>query len=693
MIPAFHLRVSFVLTLSLGYTAVPGHAQEPRVDRQTNDFADRKPASDDPVYPGSFYTAFQPQTAFDMLERTPGFTIDAGDYVRGFGGAAGNVLINGQRPTVKAGNGITDVLRRIPAALVERIVLLRGGGDVAQAAGQSLVANVVLKADAAGSGTLTGSATLMPGGLLGGKGSVSYNRRIGDWQTNVELSGEYEREALNSRYAIRDGAGAPIETWLERFSLHSPEAAIAASASRRLGGGDFTLNGRFGFDEYNSVQNLARRAGTIDGPALGSRRFDYAEHYKEAELGADWTRALGRDWSTKLVALVRQEYIDVDQDDRDGINRSRSRQSQRPLEAVFRATVVRGGSHVLRPEIGGEIAYNRLSSTLDYAEDTGGGLVDIPLPGTDTRAAEWRGEAFANLTATLRPGLVLEAGLAVELSRITVAGDQANRQDLSYLKPSAALVWNAGPKTQVRLAIRRTVDQLDFSDFAASTNVVDDRPISGNAALRPTRKQRGSLRVDHRWGKGNAIAAEGFHEWRSGVLGFIVLPDGGQALGAIGDGRVWGVSAQATLALAPIVPGGQIKFDGLFQRSDVLDLALRRSRTINGVVESSWNAEFRQDLDRRKMSWGIRYVSAVREDYYFVDEDSSRREFGTLAAYLESTAIRGIKTTLTVNAIDGTGSDRLRRFFARDLTGPVQRSEDRVRKRGASMTLGFSKAL
>ncbi|MEJ5976843.1 TonB-dependent receptor [Novosphingobium sp. PS1R-30] len=687
--------------MSLGCTTAPALAQ----DRQRAGSAEavaaeasatESPATgaaDNPVYPGSFYAPFQPQTAFDMLERTPGFTVDAGDYVRGFGGAAGNVLINGQRPTVKAGNGITDVLRRIPAGQVERIVLLRGGGDVAQAAGQALVANVVLKADAAGSGTLAGSATLMPGGLLGGKGSISYNRKVGGWQTNVELSAEYERERLNSRYIIRDGAGTPIETLLENLPLKSPEAAIAASASRSVGGGDFTINGRFGIDEYSSVQAIVRRAGTIDGPVLGSRQFDYAERYHEAELGADWTRSLGRDWTTKLVALVRQEGIDIDQDDRDGARRSRSRQSQKPLEAVMRATVVRGGKHRVRPEIGGEIAYNRLASTLDYAEDAGTGLVEIPLPGADTRAAEWRGEAFANLTATLRPGLALEAGLAVELSRITVTGDQANRQDLSYLKPSAALVWNAGPKTQVRLAIRRTVDQLDFSDFAASTNVIDDRPIGGNALLRPTRKQRASLRVDHRWGTGSAIAAEGFHEWRSGVLGFIALPDGGQALGAIGDGRVWGLSAQATLALGPLVPGGQVKFDGLFQRSDVLDLALRRSRPINGVVESSWNAEFRQDLDRGKMSWGVRYVSTVREDYYFVDEDSSRRERGAWAAYLESTAIRGVKTTLTVNAINGLRNDRLRRFFANDLTGPVLRSEDRVRKRGASMTLGFSKAL
>ncbi|MFD2429917.1 hypothetical protein ACFSUK_20805 [Sphingobium scionense] len=55
------------------------------------------PTGPDPVYPVDFYAPFQPQTALDMLERTPGFLLSEGNSLRGFGGAAGNVLIDGQR--------------------------------------------------------------------------------------------------------------------------------------------------------------------------------------------------------------------------------------------------------------------------------------------------------------------------------------------------------------------------------------------------------------------------------------------------------------------------------------------------------------------------------------------------------------------------------------------------------------------
>ncbi len=129
-------------------------------------------AGSDPAYPAEFYTPFQPQTALEMLERTPGFSISDGSGVRGFGGAAGNVLIDGQRPTVKAG-GISEVLRRIPSAQVARIVLLRGS-DAAEAQGQTLVANVILKTDARGAGTATLTLARAADGGLSPTAKASY---------------------------------------------------------------------------------------------------------------------------------------------------------------------------------------------------------------------------------------------------------------------------------------------------------------------------------------------------------------------------------------------------------------------------------------------------------------------------------------------------------------------------------------
>ena len=53
------------------------------------------------AYPLSFFIAGNPSNAFDMIARVPGFTFEAGETVRGFASAAGNVLIDGKRPTSK----------------------------------------------------------------------------------------------------------------------------------------------------------------------------------------------------------------------------------------------------------------------------------------------------------------------------------------------------------------------------------------------------------------------------------------------------------------------------------------------------------------------------------------------------------------------------------------------------------------
>src|SRR2546421_8250266 len=73
------------------------------------------------VYDAAFFRAFSPGSALDIVQRTPGFTLDIGSQdVRGFSQAAGNVVINGARPSSK--NATLDIiLARIPASRVLRV--------------------------------------------------------------------------------------------------------------------------------------------------------------------------------------------------------------------------------------------------------------------------------------------------------------------------------------------------------------------------------------------------------------------------------------------------------------------------------------------------------------------------------------------------------------------------------------------
>jgi hypothetical protein len=95
-------------------------------------------------YVPSDFAYARPNTALDMIGRLPGFSFDGGDSVRGFAGAAGNVLIDGQRPTIKT-DSLGDTLNRITIDQVERIDVIRGSVPGIDMQGQTVVANVIRK--------------------------------------------------------------------------------------------------------------------------------------------------------------------------------------------------------------------------------------------------------------------------------------------------------------------------------------------------------------------------------------------------------------------------------------------------------------------------------------------------------------------------------------------------------------------
>ena len=149
-------------------------------------------------YRPEFFASFQPVNAMEMILRVPGFTFDGGDDVRGFAGAAGNVLIDGQRPAAKT-DSLESILRRLPASQIERLELIRGSAPGIDMQGKTVLVNVVRK----------------NGGGFRGLISVAANYVVDDGRTppaiRVEGSGgsdgrSWEASLLAARF-IDDGAG------------------------------------------------------------------------------------------------------------------------------------------------------------------------------------------------------------------------------------------------------------------------------------------------------------------------------------------------------------------------------------------------------------------------------------------------------------------------------------------------------
>ena len=83
----------------------------------------------------AYFVRYAPNNALDMVQQVPGFSVQEGDNVRGFGGAAGNILVNGERPSTKT--GLAALLTRIPVASVIRIELVTGVSATLDMRGQT----------------------------------------------------------------------------------------------------------------------------------------------------------------------------------------------------------------------------------------------------------------------------------------------------------------------------------------------------------------------------------------------------------------------------------------------------------------------------------------------------------------------------------------------------------------------------
>ena len=125
------------------------------------------------VYPASFFTQYAPRTALDIARQVPAFQIDFGNQsIRGFSGAAGNIVINGQRPSSKS-ESLDQVLAKIPANRVVRVEV--GPGDLygSDYSTRNQVLNIIMSEEGGIDGNVTASLRRLYTGAVNPDGSVS----------------------------------------------------------------------------------------------------------------------------------------------------------------------------------------------------------------------------------------------------------------------------------------------------------------------------------------------------------------------------------------------------------------------------------------------------------------------------------------------------------------------------------------
>lgn len=566
-------------------------------------------------YAPDFFARTQPTSAYDMIERLPGFQLQEGDAdVRGYSGSAGNVLIDGRRPASKEDKP-EQLLKRITARAVDHVELIRSSAAGYDMQRYALLANVVRKKGSRLTGRLEGEYAKFPHGYSSPRIAGEIGLQSGERRFDLQgaLYREYDNEhgfGSRNRYA-EDGSPIRLTDYAQPEATRYKE--LSGSYSQPLAGGSIRASGLF---KEQRMSADIRHDIHYPGPdlILGTER----NRTRSTEGEIRYDRPVGASSRFELIGIRRDTRVQgkdtsVDSEDSE-INRSRSDAAESILRGVFRRT----GS-LLSIEAGAEGAINSLDSYTALTEND----VDIALPAANVRVEEKRAELFATGTWRLAPSLSIETGARYETSRLTQSGDSALVKLLSYLKPRLLVTYSASKRDQVRLLVEREVGQLDFAYFVSDPSLTSGTITAGNRNLEPDTLWRAELAWERSTGSGS-IVVTGRHEWVSDVIDrVLVFSSEGvfDSLGNIGSGKRDEVQIDANLPLDGIgLTGVTVKGSGLFRRSRVTDPQTGAQRRISGDEPVEATASLTHDIRALHLRWGVNYAFKTVETAFKINE-------------------------------------------------------------------------
>jgi outer membrane receptor protein involved in Fe transport len=660
------------------------------------------------IFQPDFFASFGPVSALDMVSRIPGFSIESSNDRRGFGDNAGNVLIDGERPSTKSDN-ISAVLSRIPASQVDRIELTEQAGADGEARGKGQVVNVIRKSSASLSGTYDVRVKNFEGRgpTLFGATSATLKRGATTYEINLDSYSQKERATGPERFFNGGHVLQERRQYLNRGSYS--EASLGGAIKTRIGKAKINTNAKISWQDSFDVRNGAITSGA--GALIGNDRLVASGPRDDFgyEVGADVEAPLAKSLSSKVIGLYRrndQQSVSSFDDARFGrpFSRSESESDNRGTEAILRLQNDWGKIKDHAVQFGVEVAFNSLRSEF-AARSSVGGLV-TPFPPANVVVKEKRIEPFISDVWSVSPAWKLEGGLVAEASRLTLTGDSQARRSFTFWKPRAVATWTVNKETTLEFRAERQVAQLDFGDFATSVDFgAGGQVAAGNADLVPEKTTTFSALVRRKFFDRGSIQLRGSYVLvsdtqdlvpvtaRDGAGNIVARFDGA---GNIGSSRRWNGELEITLPFdwitKPIgVTGMEIKYVGQYHGSRVTDpvtgFARRRSN------ESLWTQsfEFTHDISKSGIAWGVSVFAEADRPSYFVNQFRAENNGADATAFVEYKKFKFGTIRFQLNGFLNKPFTRNRRFFNDTrASGQIIRFIERERYSGRAVVIALN---
>ena len=665
-------------------------------------------------YPAAFFARYQPSTALDMVRQVPGFQLDDGGGLRGFGSAAGNILINDSRPSAKQ-DLLSAILARIPASYVERINLIRGQVQGVDLQGQAVVANIILHNNVPAAirweVLIRKNFNAPP---ITGEIGMSFSDRWKDIDYTTGFSVRRSSTSFEGFENIFDSNRNLTEARIDDDLRKNIELDGNLSASTVLDETLVHFNTKLAYKNRATSRISRFERSTTD--SIGRNEvFDQAHDFVVFELGIDAERSLSQFLLGKVIFLFNGTDVDIKANQRNVdsisdefllIRLADTGTNTREVISRLEFDWVKWPDHVVKANFEG--TYNVLKGSLVQTENTGTGRVVVDVPGANTKVEETRWDLFLKDTWSLTD-IVVEYGLGVEFSTISQTGDSEQKRNFVFLKPQGLLTYSHNQGQQTRLRLAREVAQLNFNEFVSSTVFEDDDLAFGNPDLKPETTWIVELSQEQRFGELGVVTLKAFHHWISDVQDLLPLTSEFEVPGNIGDGRRFGLEFESTVPLEWLgLSGAKLDFKARWQSSTVTDPVTGEGREFSGKgrlggmpfipfrdknddFEYIFDIAYRQDFDEAKIAWGWDIADRAERLVFKVNEldivDEGELE---LNAFIETTRWAGLKIQLIGQNILNLAEVRDRTEFIGERNSTftdIEGYEYRYRTKGMRWTL------
>ena len=720
-----HSDLSFFCLCLLLLIAKSGFAQDGAFAAQpAADAAAQSPANIDEsanstvIYNADSFSQYNPVTASDMLDRIPGVSLRGGGPGSGRGdrglGTGGNLLINGQRIAGK-GNSARDQLDRITAAEVERIEIIRDTSGALNVRGASEVINVILLASQSRSSTTVEIVNrLNHDNTLETGGSVAWSQQVGNFQALVNLEARPNYENRDNREVRLGPDNEVVGTLFETNIRDQQENTLSSNMSYSLGDHRMQLNALFREGDHPRPVRRDFVDFTDAGLVNRSEEEDVNREESNWEVGGDYEFSFD-DGSRLSVLFVANNEIR---------NNVRERYSANPAEEGLSKNlfidsrqerqefIIQGNYNFSITEtqslrVGIESADTQLDSSLLIGSSSGsepasasvGGLsplLSVSNPGTKVQEIRYEGFAFHNWTLSDRSSL--ESSLVYETSEISQTGAVNKTRDFQFWRPSFDYRFNITENFRFRGTVKRSVSQLSFSSFAATTNEEDRdlNALAGNPELEPQTSWDYEGQLEYRLpNDGGVISSNISYSDIDNYIGRInATIDPNEPLSATGNvapAKRWAMFNRASIRLNSLsLPNAILGVTlGLFD-SEIIDPFLKTKQRIGGRGFAGIN--FRHDITSLGLSYGIDYSHSIWGGNYDIDIKTITRNDRERSLDLFVSKVWFEDWTFRLESDNTLGASRCRyrqRFDGTTINGAISLIQDSCSSRYRRLNLSI----